>query len=357
MIVSNIYNKTKVYVACPYGIISGGPESLHQLVFELNNLGFDAYIYYYNTKHKVEISERYRKYVNKVVYHIQDCYYNIIIIPETCTELLYKYKYIKKYIWWLSVDFYFKTSPNEVSKNNKFINKIKNPKMGKMIYYIIKIVYIIRTKKYKILDFENDVNIESYVHLYNCKYVEEFLISKGIKREKMNYLCGPINNEYILGKNIIAMKKHNIVTYNPAKEKEFYEKFIEYVYKKRKDIIFLPIKNMNQEEVVILLRKSKVYMDFGFFPGPERMPREAVVSYCNILTSNRGSAKNNEDILIPKKYKYDIENCDIDEIYHGLIELIDNYEENLQLYDLYREKVFNQIERFDKDIFNIFIKK
>lgn len=349
----NVNSKIKVYVACPYGTVTGGTESLHQLVFELNNINIDTYIYYYNAKGDLKVPEKFKKYTDKIAYKIQDESSNIIVIPEVATQLLYKYKNIKKCIWWLSLDFYFKSIPSERAKNNKITYRIKSKNLRKLIYPFFEVFFRIKEKKFKMLNFEKDKQIHSYVHLYNCEYVKQFLISKGIKESNTHYLCGPISSDYILDITM-SESKYNIVAYNPAKESKFYKEFIEYVYKKRDDILFFPIQNMNQSQVKALLRKSKVYMDFGFFPGPERIPREAVLSYCNILTSDRGSASNDKDVLIPQKYKYDIINGDIDKIYKGLEELIDNYEENVVLYDLYRKKVYNQMERFSKDIGNIF---
>lgn len=349
----NIDNKTKVYVACPYGTITGGTESLHQLVFELNKINVDAYIYYYNAGRDLKVNEKFKKYTDKVAYEVNDESSNIIVIPEVATQLLYKYRNIRKCIWWLSLDFYFKSMPSEMAKNNKIVYKVKNKNLSIVIRPIIEFIYKIKNKKFNILNFEKDKNIHDYIHLYNCEYVKDFLIAKGIKESNTHYLCGPISNEYISDINI-SKNKYNIVAYNPSKESKFYKVFIDYIYTKRNDILFFPIQNMNQKQVKILLRKSKVYMDFGFFPGPERIPREAVVSYCNILTSNRGSANNNKDVLVPRKYKYDIVNDDIDKIYKGLEELIDKYEENLELYNPYRKKVYDQMVKFNIDISDIF---
>ena len=36
-----IKNNSKIYVACPSNVATGGPELLHQLVHELVNLGFE----------------------------------------------------------------------------------------------------------------------------------------------------------------------------------------------------------------------------------------------------------------------------------------------------------------------------
>lgn len=351
----NICQNTKIYIGCPYGLVTGGPESLHQLVSELNNMGREAYIFYYNVKNteKVKVPDKYKKYNIKIAQKIEDKNSNIFIVPEVDTHHIYKYKQIQKCIWWLSLDYYFKSFPIKEAESCKYTRNINNKFMKKIITYIVYIMNVIINDKYKMLDFDKDENINKYVHLYNCEYVKDFLIEKGIDKSKLAYLCGPIDKQYIMDKSIISSKK-NIVCFNPAKDLTFSKKIIEFTSKKRNDIEFIPIKDMTLDEVKNLLMQSKVYMDFGFFPGPERIPREAVSLYCNIITSNKGSAKNDYDVLIPRKYKYDIDNESIETIYNGLIELLDNYNENIYLYDSYRQKVENQIKRLKNDINYIF---
>ena len=351
----NIAQDTKIYIACPYGTVTGGTESLHQLVSTLNNTGKEAYIFYYNTRNrkKVEVPNKFKKYNIKIAQKINDEQLNILIVPEIATHLIYKYNRIQKCIWWLSLDFYFKSFPMKEAEGSKYTRNINNKFIKKIMVYIVYIMKIIIGRKYKMLDFDKDNNVGDYIHLYNCEYVRMFLLEKGINIYKTAYLCGPINKSYINDKHIIEDKK-NIVCFNPAKDFTFANKLIEYTQQRRDDIVFKPIKNMTLAQVKNLLMKSKVYMDFGFFPGPERIPREAVVSYCNIMTSNRGSAGNEHDVLVPKKYKYDVDNVNIEIVYDGLIELLDDYKGNLHLYDSYRNKVEDQIKRFENDIIDIF---
>jgi hypothetical protein len=68
-------------------------------------------------------------------------------------------------------------------------------------------------------------------------------------------------------------------------------------------IKFIPIRNMMREDVINLLKEAKVYIDFGHFPGPERIPIEAaVLGYC-VITGKRGYAGFYEDVSIPNEYK------------------------------------------------------
>ena len=53
------------------------------------------------------IHPNYKKYINDYVFEIEDDANNVLIVPETRTFELYKYKNIQKIIWWQSVDNYY----------------------------------------------------------------------------------------------------------------------------------------------------------------------------------------------------------------------------------------------------------
>ncbi|WP_133014393.1 hypothetical protein [Clostridium cuniculi] len=354
----NIKKNTKVYIACPYKYISGGPETLHQLVDKLRNKGYDAYIYYINfkNKEKEELPEKFKKYNVKIAKIIEDSEDNVLVVPETNTEIIYRYKNIRKSIWWLSVDFYWKSSGRELAKWSPIFKKVNiDNVLGKSIHNILSVYKTIKYKKFKMFDIINGKDKNKYFHMYNSEYGRKFLINHGIKEENMEYLCGPIDDKYIKDINIIKNKK-NIVAYNPKKGKEFSQILIEYVNSRNPEIEFVAIQNMSLEQVENLLEQSKVYMDFGYFPGPERIPREAVVSFCNIITSNLGSAKNKKDILIPDKFKFDLDTVDINLVYETIIKLIYNYKEYVNEFECYRKKVYEQKNLFSKNIEVIFSK-
>src|SRR5690606_35158466 len=121
----------------------------------------------------------------------------------------------------------------------------------------------------------------------------------------MLYLCGPIGEEYF---EQDTKRKKNIIAYNPAKGFEFTSQIIKESEKRGLDIKFVPIKNLDTQDVIKLLSEAKVYIDFGYFPGPERIPREAVTLNVNIITSLSGSANNDIDVPIPRDYKFELSN-------------------------------------------------
>ena len=348
-----IYEDSSIYVACPANKSSGGHETLHQLVSVLRDKNYDAYIFYYDSgKGQASVPEKFKEYNIEYVTHIVDNDKNIIVIPEVYTELIYKYKKIRKCIWFLSVDFYTKklnsNRVNEILRKKNINNKIKS-----LVEPLVYLYLYISKKSIKQLKFNVDKNKNEYFYFYNCEYAKEFLIKNGIKEDRVEYLCGPISEEY-RNIDINNINKRNIISYNPLKGGEFYTGLLNKIITERPDIEIVPIKDMTLIEIKELLCSTKVYMDFGFFPGPERIPREAVSCYCNIITSTEGSAKNDIDVPIPRKFKFDINNTSIEKIADCIYELVDNYDKYNDLYENYRIKVRNQRRLFRENIDKIF---
>lgn len=108
---------------------------------------------------------------------------------------------------------------------------------------------------------------------------------------------------------------------------------------------------MTIEEVYSLLGRSAVYMDLGKFPGPERIPREASMMKCNIITSTMGSAGDNDiDVPIKSEYKFDLIDSNMEKIRDLIIDMVDNYDLYVDSFDEYRQKVIKQKQRMYSDI-------
>lgn len=56
------------------------------------------------------------------------------------------------------------------------------------------------------------------------------------------------------------------------------------------DLRWVPLIGMTTEEMRSCMSKSKVYIDFGNHPGKDRIPREAAISGCIVITGKRGAA-------------------------------------------------------------------
>jgi hypothetical protein len=82
MALFNIYTESKVYVLCPAGAVTGGPEALHQLAYKLRRKGIDARMVYYSDNNRdTEVPEPYRVYDPVVSDEVEDEQANVVIVP------------------------------------------------------------------------------------------------------------------------------------------------------------------------------------------------------------------------------------------------------------------------------------
>jgi hypothetical protein len=335
----------KIYVFSIRANNSGGSETLHQLVDTINNEGGDAFIVYPDSN-ETEPIPKFEKYNVKITSNVEDSPNNTIIVPETETQYLYKYYNMKKIIWWLSRDFY--------SGNCSYIGLLRSAERHGVnkIFYPIYIPLIWMKKKLRRHYFKFGKDKNEIFHFYNCQYAYEYLMQKGVKKENTMYLCGPIRMNFF--NESIESKKENIIVYNPKKGMGFTAKVIDELIKQNWIEEIIPLENMTPEEVVNTLNRAKIYIDFGSFPGPERIPRESVLLGCNIITSNNGSAANDIDVPIPRNVKYNTAMKNIPEIVDKIYELMKFYEEHISDYDVYREKIKDQSNIFKMNIVSFF---
>lgn len=328
----------KIFVASPGNKDNGGGESLHQLVDSLNNMGYEAYIYYFDNM-RDSVLEKMKIYNVKVARYIEDNEYNLLICPEMYTYPLKKYKKIQKAIWFLSLDYYLRSLP---LYRTKFVSE--KWKIPMFLFPVTLLAVLIKTDaNFRTFSFKKD-NVKYF--LYNVEYAKQYIKQNCNGKYIAKYLCGPINEIYFMNESKQNLKE-KIVVYNPKKSGEFNQKVIDAYRKKDSEVEFIPIKGLEQVEVKKILERAAVYIDFGFFPGPERIPREAVIMGCNIITSKLGSAGNNIDVPIDSKYKFELNDENIPHIVDLIHEMIYRYENYVQDFDIYRCKVIEQKKQFD----------
>ena len=352
----------KIYVAIPSEAVSGGGETLHQLVSTINNNGGNAFVFYYDNPSTQALTSVFNKYNLQFALTVEDESCNAIIVPEMHTDVLRKYKKISRIVWWLSRDYYLKSLPKE---NLKFLwkedllgiarSKVERNRKNALwlpIYFITASVGIIKTASFKSLSINELKSINT--HLYNCEYARLFLEKHGISKDhNLVYLCGPVNNKYFDSKNNPRIKD-NILLYNPAKSDYFTSEIISALKKNYPYISVIPLRKMSIDEMIDAYSKAKVYMDFGSFPGPERVPREAALFDCNIIVGNRGSASNDIDYPILNEFKFDITKDNIDIIIKKIDAMMNNYHEDLKKFDVFREKVLWQKNNFERIVVETF---
>lgn len=314
----------KVYVCCPGGAVTGGPELLHQLVDALRTYNVDAYILYTPVENKFEITKAYEHYnVPIAQYQTIELSNSVVILPEVSTGLASLFDGAQIAIWWLSIDNYFGYT-GEKPFREYFIHNIRTF-LGRKV--------ALR-------------NLKKFTHFVQSEYAKSYLEGIGINSEMLtDYLNEThLNQNFELGKT----NRENIVAYNPKKG----VKSTKYLIDNNQDIKFIPIQGMTPIQVRELLSKTKVYMDFGNHPGKDRFPREAAMAGCCIITGMRGSAKNNIDVAIPPKYKInDLNRSELDAEFKKTInEVFENFECCSSEFDNYRYQIKLEPALFKKQV-------
>ena len=339
----------KIYIMCPAKVKSGGPELLHQIGYVLRKIyKVKVYMLYYPRTSENPVNASYDSYNLPYIYcnDVEDNIGNILIIPEIkpSLDLSSRFKKIRKCIWFLSVDNYylFKMKKTDFFLK-RFINELSGVVLNRPIYELSLEKLI---KRYPI---EADCNIKKGNYFFTNSY-RGFLFLKEKEIYPLFYLSEYLN-EAFLNTKYYFNKKENIITYNPSKGFPFTRKII----KNAKGLKFIPLIDMDRSEIIKLLQKSKVYIDFGDHPGKDRLPREAAIMGCCVITGRRGSAAFFEDVPILDEYKFDDKIENINKIIEKIKDCFENYPERYKDFDYYREIIKQEPKKFIEDIKNIFI--
>lgn len=321
-------NKIKqIYICAPSGYASGGPEALHQFANEIKYLGYDVKMFYFS--HRSDI-----KYPRHKNYDIYDIDYIVdeselkndidscVIVPETACELLLRpyVSNMKKIVWWLSVDFYFLALKN----NNKYFGLKR---------------FLKRESKFPSLD--KLKKLKNVIHLPNSFYTQKFLSDNLMNA--IEVVSDYLNFNYT---SHSVINKEDIVIYNPAKNGWF----LNQIMNKAPEIKWIPIQNMTQTQVKETMSKAKVYIDFGFHPGRERMPREACLAKCCLIIGKDGAAKYKEDMPIMDDYHFDANIDNINQIINKINDCFINYDNRVKDFANYERNIMDAKSRFNKEV-------
>ena len=353
-----ITKKSKFYIMAPANAFTGGPELLHQLAINIKKyFRVDIRMFYLPSDENNPVNKNFKKYNLEFTNYIEDDEKNILIIPEHFMFLKYslKFKKIKKILWWLSVDNYFGYKFRFTNK--KFVrsiikipynffyifNKVTNYYFGIFTFHdYLKLIYKFSNLK----NFEELKQID--LHLSQSNYASNFL-----KRYFKNIKFLSDYQRYDILKNINKNKgrKKNVICYS-HKSSEFIKKI-----EKVNNLKMIKLSGLNKNQLINVYKKTKIYIDFGYHPGKDRMPREAVLFDNCILTNKKGSAKNKFDIPISEKYKFDENFSNIKKINKTINKIFKSYKVELKNFKKYKKTVLLEKYKFTKDLKKIFVKK
>ena len=367
-----------IYLACPPNVQTGGPEAMHQLCHKINSLSslsknndhnnqnnnmVQAYLLFVREKQRIHGSDVVNvEHVNNVkilhayesIYsnlkiattfpmnddknknndtnNMEDQIYNdsLIIWPECWTHLIDSFQpsqqqhqgdnnnSLKRYqtaIWWLSVN----------NNNAKF----------------------------------KDWNRKDILHLYQSEYAKCYLNDNMARNSDSNSQILPMTefipqyrhrDDSTFTEKATSSTTNNVrklqILYNPFKGVHYTDAIIR---RSSAKFTFTPIgsiqKRISPTDVTKLLQDAKIYIDFGPHPGMDRLPREAALAGCIVITNMDGAAYYHDDVPILEEYK--VGKFDVDAIHRLLTLCIDNYDEKIKDFDSYRSWIHDQESRMD----------
>lgn len=274
---------------CPANCTTGGPEAIHEFVSELDKIdGVHARIWYQDITSFPPQPDEYEAYGCDYVTDMPDGYDGVLIVPEIWANRVRDYPQCKRAVYWLGIDAYASWTPE--AERGAFLA---------------------------------DADI---VHIAQSEYALDFLRKLGVRHVVK---CTDMLNADFYA-DYTEEPRNDVVLYNPAKATPFMRELMDNC----PGIEFRPITGMTRAEVIDTMRHAKLYVDFGEFPGRERMPREAVLCGCCIITSKAGAAGYYADFN--HDYKFDSKSGHIWAIVRKMRHVLANYDECRKDFDCFR---------------------
>lgn len=310
----------KIFVVSPNARTTGGVELLHQFVDEINKDSGLARMVYFPFAAKHEKPAAYAKYnCPQAAVSDADLTGSVVIIPETLTHLVRRFRHASVFVWWLSVDNYFG------SQKLRFL--VANRLMP-FSHWRVRPGSAVR-------------------HLAQSQYAVDFLASHGVNDARL--LTDYLNPDFIeAAQRVDLSKKQDIVLYNPAKGLERTSQILARLPERVRAV---PLQGMSRDEMVDTLGKAKVYIDFGSHPGKDRIPREAAIMSCCVLTNRRGSARNGCDVPLDGTYKIDDTSSEFaQQGAQTVMSLVDSFQAHIGRYQSYRAMIANEQSAFARQV-------
>ncbi len=304
---------TTYYVLCPANYVTGGPEALHQLVDALRKLGRRAYISYVPMDGSHEVPPAFRGY-DVVVGRPNDTPDELVIAPESATGLLRQFKYARRAVWWLSIDYYFareyKSWLADTVRRLRFIITRRDLSFAEM---------------------------RSCLHYCQSEYASSFVASRGLDSMRLS------DYSTVEVTDAVGPARLPRILYNPKKGLSTTRRLVQACSNRE----FKPLVGLNRSELVDVLRTSMLYIDFGQHPGRDRLPREAAAAGCCVITGRRGSAAFAADLPIDDTYKLDEDDPRFESKFKSLVaDIVDHFDTHHSRFGTFRSSIAEEKRRF-----------
>lgn len=339
----------RIVIDAPAYWATGGVEALHQLCYSLRANGFNSVLYFANVRPGDNpIHAAYTHYENPYITEWHDNADDVMVLPESRAFIACTVRLARTCIWWLSVDNYYLNILIHLREIAPQLNMVEEVERK---YHTASQQEFIATVRSLLAVFGNEKRYcRADYHLVQSEYARQHILSLGMPTEKTFYVADFLNHDYVAGFGTKATAKQDIVLFNPQKGKFFTKKLMEQF----PEYTYLPLKGYTREQLQLLFSAAKVYIDFGNHPGMDRIPREAAIGGCCIVTGRDGSAAYPEDVPIPERYKIAREDSNIPAIGALIADIFSDYATYTADFDSYRNWIRGQEARFMQDVARAF---
>lgn len=334
-------NSRKIYVVYPRGLRTGGPEALHQLVDMLRKLGQDAYLVPHPATSATPRAKQFEIYDAPEAAAPVDAEGNVVVVPEVYVADLHAYKYATPVCWWLSIDY----SPTFIAGRTA-LRSSAGP------WTSFKETLIPRLSAAKNRVDPRSLKRSRIIHAVQSSYAWAFLFSH--LNVVPSLLSDYTPSAEFLSEYDNGLRDHRLVTFNPVKGGDIIREVMKVC---DPSIEWRPIQGMTRTEVTETLGECGIYLDLGFHPGKDRMPREAALSGALTVVGRRGSGAFHADVPIPWEHKITPGPAEVAYSAGLLPRLMANLPQEIAKQDSYRSTILSERERFKREVSDIFVEQ
>ena len=334
----------EVFIFSPTDIVSGGVNSLHILCKSLINNHIKVRMFYENPSSDFLNNPIIKAFNVPYTSHLEDISSNLLIVPEAMTSMLQHYKQINKMVYWLGIYFYFKKPAYRFPLNFKPLRKIFTCTdyfgNSRSFFHTL-------AKKINYWNKKHDpIWSNGTLHMSNSFYAADFIKSMGV--QNVFVLHNPIRQEYYNQEpSSIRLKK---ILFGPKTPKWVFRK----IKTENADFECIRLKHIAAAEVKKLYGEAQLFVELGNFAGRDRMPREAVLSGCVILSSRNGSANYYNDLQLPDYYKINTHQKYTADLIEKTKNITGNYTSHYANMKPYVDYLIEENQNFDKVVSEIF---
>ncbi len=318
-----------IYVYYPRGLRTGGPEALHQLVDSLRRQGENAFLVPVPTTENAERVSEYAHY-DAPEAAIRDVAGAAVVLPEVWFTSLEVFEHATPYCWWLSVD-NAAVFATDWQYRDPWRPVTRNPPSTEGTPLDIALGRRVR-------------------NLTQSHYAWSYLFTRlGTSGSMLSDHTDPAPYDAI--ELTSPGERGRTVAFNPTKS----DLITEVLAGLCPDVTFVPLTGLSRPELAATLASTAIYLDLGFHPGKDRLPREAALAGATVVVARRGAGAFHVDTPLPAAHRI-LPNEDMVERAADLVRAIldDPITHHAQQKD-YREQVRGEKVRFDEQVRRIFV--